>query len=94
MLDPDQRDLLGNVEGLQMTVSGRINSRTDLNRIDETRGNITVEERDLLVNEKYVDRQTRTHYNCNNHFRFRVGFCRSSSFSIVWEKERKENKSY
>ena len=47
VLEPDQKDFLGNIEGLQMTGSGRINSDTDLNRIDETRGNITVEEGDL-----------------------------------------------
>ena len=52
-----------------MTASSKIHSRTDLNRIDETRGNITVEEGDLLVNEKNLDRQTHTHrtppqWNC------------------------------
>ena len=45
-----------------MTASSRINSHTDLNRIDETRGNITVEEGDLLVNEKNIDRQTYSHH--------------------------------
>ena len=61
VLDSDQRDLLGNIEGLRMTASSRINSHTDLNRTDETRGNITVEEGDLLVNEKNIDRQTYAH---------------------------------
>ena len=46
-----------------MTASSRINSHTDLNRIDETRGNITVEEGDLLVNEKNIDRQTHAHHS-------------------------------
>ena len=46
-----------------MTASSKINSRTDSNRIDETRGNITVEEGDLLVNEKNLDRQTHTHHS-------------------------------
>ena len=52
VLELDQRDFLGNIESLRMTASCRINSHTDLNRIDETRGNITVEEGDLLVNER------------------------------------------
>ena len=43
VLDPDQRDFSGNVQGLQTTASSRINSYTDLNRIDETRGSNTVE---------------------------------------------------
>ena len=63
VLELDQRDFSGNIEGLQMTASSRINSRTDLNRIEETRGNITVEEGDLLVNERNIDRQTHTHHN-------------------------------
>ena len=50
------------MEALRMTASSRINSHTDLNRIDATRGNITVEECDLLVNEKNVDRQTHAHH--------------------------------
>ena len=41
VLEPDQRGFSGNVEGLQMTASSRIHSRTDLNGIDETRGNVT-----------------------------------------------------
>ena len=45
-----------------MTASSRINSHTDVNRIDKTRGNITVEEGDLLVNEKNIDRQTYAHH--------------------------------
>ena len=63
VLEPDQRDFLGNIEGLQMTTSSRINSHTDLNRIDDTRGNITIEEGDLLVKEKNTDRPTYTHHN-------------------------------
>ena len=55
-------DFLSNIEGLQMTASSRINSHTDLNRIDETPGNITVEEGDLLVNEKDIGRQTHAHH--------------------------------
>ena len=45
-----------------MTASSRINSRTKLNRIDETRGNITVHEGDFLVIERNSDRQTHTHH--------------------------------
>ena len=46
-----------------MTASSRIHSRTDLNGIDEIHGNITVEEGDLLVNEKNIEQQTHTHHN-------------------------------
>ena len=63
VLDPNQRDFLGNVEGLQMTASSRKDSRTDVNMIDETRDNITIEEGDLVVNEKKIDRQLHTHHN-------------------------------
>ena len=63
LLEPDQRDFSGNVEGLRRTASSRIHSRTDLNRIDETRGNITVEDGYLMVNGKNIDRQSHTHHN-------------------------------
>ena len=62
VLKPVQRDFSGNMENLQMTASSRINSHTELNRIDETRGNITVEGGDLLVNETNIDRQTHAHH--------------------------------
>ena len=52
----------GTVEGLQMTASSRISSRTDSNKIDETCGSITVEEGDLEVNEKIIDRQSHAHH--------------------------------
>ena len=55
MLDPDQRDFPGIIEGLQITVSSRINSHTYLNRIDETRGNFAVEGSVLLVDGRNVD---------------------------------------
>ena len=35
VLEPGHRDFLGNIEGLQMTDSSRMNSHTVLNRIDE-----------------------------------------------------------
>ena len=57
---PDQGDFSGNIEGFQMTASSIINSHTDLNSIDETRGNITVEGGDLLVNERNLDQQARS----------------------------------
>ena len=50
--EPDQREFSGNIGGLQRTASSKIRSRTVLNRINETRRNITVEECDLLFNEK------------------------------------------
>ena len=62
VMKPDQRDFSGNVEGPQITASSKIHSRTDLNRIDETRGNITIEEGDLMVNKKNIDRQSHTHH--------------------------------
>ena len=43
VLEPDHREFLGNFEGLRLTASSRINSHTDLKRIDKTRGDITVE---------------------------------------------------
>ena len=61
VLEPDQKGFLGNIEGLRITVSIRINSHTDLKRIDETRGNITAEEGDLLVNKKNIGWQTQAH---------------------------------
>ena len=66
VLELDQRDFLGDIEGLQMTTPSIIHSRTDSNGIDETRGNNTLEESDLLVNEKNVDWQILTHHNHQN----------------------------
>ena len=40
ILEPHQRDFLGDIEGLRMTAFSRRNSHMDLSRIDETRGNI------------------------------------------------------
>ena len=45
-----------------MNASSRMNSHTNLNGIGETHGNITVEEGDLMVNEKNFDRQTHAHH--------------------------------
>ena len=63
VFEPDQRYFSGNIEGLQMTASSRMNLRTDLISIVETRGNITQEAGGLLVNEKNIDRQTHTHHS-------------------------------
>ena len=63
VLELDQRDSSVNIEGLQLTASSRINSHTHLKKIDETRGDVTVEKGDLLVNQKNIDRQTYTHHN-------------------------------
>ena len=62
VMEPDQRNFSGYFEGVQMTAPSRIDSRRDLSRIDETRGNITVEEGDSVVNEKNIDRETHTHH--------------------------------
>ena len=45
-----------------MTTSSTMKLHTDLNGIDETRGKITLEEGNLLVNEKNFDRQTYAHH--------------------------------
>ena len=70
VLEPDQRDFFGIIDGLQITAASSINSRTDSNRLGETRGNITVEEGDLLVNEKNINRQTHTHHKWSKCFIF------------------------
>ena len=66
--DLDQGDFSGNIAGLRMTPSTRINSDTDLNRIDESRGNITGEGGDLLFNERNIDRQANTHHSFENRW--------------------------
>ena len=57
VLDPDQR-FSRNIECFQMTASNRINSQTDLKRIDETRGSIAVVGGDLTVNERVLNGKT------------------------------------
>ena len=63
VLEPDQKEFSSNIESLRMTTCSRINSHMDLNWIDETPGNITVEEVDLFVNERNIDRQTNAHHS-------------------------------
>ena len=60
-----------------MTGSSRRSWHTDLNRIDETRANITVEEGDLLVNEKNIDRQTYAHHS------YQIDFIADQKFERV-----------
>ena len=62
VLEPNRRDFLGNVEGLQMTASSGKHSRTDFKMIEETHGIINVEGGDLLVYGKNIDQQTHTHH--------------------------------
>ena len=57
LLDPEQGDLSGNIKSPKTTASRRLNLHTHLNRIDETRGNITVERGDLLVNRRNIVQQ-------------------------------------
>ena len=83
VLEADRRNFSGNIEGLQMTAASRINSGTDLNRIDETRDNITVEEGDLLVNEGNIGRQTHTHHSIISLK------CLSTLFEVFWLKIKK-----
>ena len=51
VLNRDQRDFSENADGFLITASCRLDSNTDLNRIDETRGNITVEANDYSGSE-------------------------------------------
>ena len=60
VLEQDRREFWDNIEGIQETASSRINSRTELKRIDETRGNNTKEESNLLFNGRNINRQTHT----------------------------------
>ena len=62
VLEPDQRDFSGNMECLPRKNLTRKNSHTDLKRINETSGNITVQEADLLVNGKNIPWQNYTHH--------------------------------
>ena len=80
VLDPDQRDFSGNIEGLQLTVSSRKDSYTVLSRIDETRGYITVEGGDLLVNDRNFERKTHTRHPCNGECRCTVYWIEFFSF--------------
>ena len=50
VLERYQRSFLVDMEGLRMTAPSRLNSHMDLKRNDDTRGNISVEEGDLLGN--------------------------------------------
>ena len=85
VLEFDQRHFSGNFVGLQMTASSKINSRTDCNRIDETRGKITVEKGDLLVNEKNIDRQTYTrHRNLSKRLRNKATRITFSWVAALW----------
>ena len=51
ILDPDQRDFSSDTNGLQLTALSRFYSNANLSGIDETGGNLTVEESDLPVGE-------------------------------------------
>ena len=46
-----------------MTVSSDVSLNTDLNKIDDVRGDITIEGGELSLNERNFDRQTHTHHN-------------------------------
>ena len=61
--DPDQKHFSRKADGLQMTVSSRLNSNIDSSKIDEIRAKTIVEEGELSVIEKNCDWQTHTHYN-------------------------------
>ena len=62
--DLDQTDISGNIERHQMIASSRINSNTNLNETEETRGYNTAEGGDLSINRRNFDRQTYTYHTC------------------------------
>ena len=62
-----------------MTASKRINLHTDLNRIDETRGSITVEGGELPCNERDFDRQTHTQHRASPH----LCYARRQRFRLI-----------
>ena len=66
VLHPDQRAFSRDASSLQMTAFSRFDSNTNLNRIDEIRGNFIVEADDLPVSERNFDRKTHTYHT--NHF--------------------------
>ena len=51
VMELDQMYFLGNFEGLQLTASRTMNSRRDISRIHEIRGEITAKRDDSLANE-------------------------------------------
>ena len=63
VLERDLTNFSGNIENLRMIASSRMNLNTDLNGVDETRGNITVEANEWSVNEKNFDRKSHTHHS-------------------------------
>ena len=74
VLDPYQRDFSGDTSDLQMTASRRYNSNINLDRIDGTRGIITVEEVICwLVKEISTGKHT-IHTNHSTHFWVREKF--------------------
>ena len=58
-----------------MTASSRINSHTDLNRMHETRGNVTVEEGDLLVSEKTLTDKQSLITHCKTRMGYKAHMC-------------------
>ena len=70
--DPNQIDFSGNMEALQMTASSRMNSNTELNKVDVTCSIVTVEVVDLSVNERNFDRHTHTYHRFAIHFQISV----------------------
>ena len=61
--DPERRIFAANIKGLQMTASTRRISNSNLNKINETRCNFTVNGTDLSVSIRKFDRRTYTHHN-------------------------------
>ena len=61
--DQDQKDFSGDVEDRQLTALTRMNSSTDLYKIDETPGSVNVEGGSLSVHERNFDQQTNINHS-------------------------------
>ena len=95
VLDPDQKDFSGDTNGLQRTASNRLNSNTNPNGVNETRGNITFEGRDLPVGKKNLDRETPTHHRVNLTVDSEPKFCvGSENDKMILSKRKRRNKYF
>ena len=62
LLNPDQRDFSEDTNGLKLVTSSRCHSNINFDRIDVTRGNITIEKGHLLSSERLFDRETHAYH--------------------------------
>ena len=66
LLHHDQKVLARKTASLRFTASSRFNLNTNLNRIDDTRGNIKDEAGDLSVSEREFDCQTHKNHDAKS----------------------------